>query len=376
MTRAKGEIINSDLSAIDTPALLIDLDIVRRNLEGMQKKADKSGVFLRPHIKTHKILELAHLQMRLGAIGVTVAKVSEAEVMAEAGIEDIFIANQIVSDKKLNRLATLSKKVSISVGLDSNPAAEELSAIFAASGLTIEYLIEINSGLNRCGVLPGRDAVELYKAIDGLPSLRFKGIFTHAGQVYGAGSLTEVMEVSRHESKIMVETARALEQAGTIAKIVSVGSTPTMKVWQGHEIVNEIRPGNYIFHDAIQVSLGVATVEECGLSILATVISRPARERAVIDGGSKAFSSDRGAHGREMASGFGIVLGKKATLARLSEEHGIMILDPDEDLEIGDRVRLIPNHACAAVNLFDRAYGIRNGEVVEEFKIAARGKSQ
>jgi D-serine deaminase-like pyridoxal phosphate-dependent protein len=147
-----------------------------------------------------------------------------------------------------------------------------------------------------------------------------------------------------------------------------------MKVWQGQEGVNEIRPGNYIFHDAIQISLGVATVEECALSIVATVISRPARKRAVIDGGSKAFSSDRGAHGREMAAGFGIVLGKKATLERLSEEHGIMSLAPDEDLDIGDRVRIIPNHACAVVNLFDRAYGFRNGEIVEEFNIAARGK--
>jgi len=363
-----------ELPSVDTPALLIDLDIVWRNLEGMQKKADKCRVSLRPHIKTHKIRELARLQMGLGAVGVTVAKVSEAEVMAEAGIEDIFIANQVVSEKKLNRLAALSKKVNISVGLDSTQAAENLSAIFAASGLTIEYLIEIDSGLNRCGVLPGRDAVELYEAINGLPSLRFKGIFTHAGQVYGAGSLSEVMEVSRHESKVMVETARALEQAGTSAEIVSVGSTPTMKVWEGHEGVNEIRPGNYIFHDAIQLSLGVATMEECALSIVATVISRPSRERAVIDGGSKAFSSDRGAHGKEMASGFGIVLGKKAILERLSEEHGIMSLDPDEDLEIGERVRIIPNHACAVVNLFDRAYGIRNGEIVEEFQIAARGK--
>jgi D-serine deaminase-like pyridoxal phosphate-dependent protein len=363
-----------NLATLDTPALLIDLDIVWRNLEQMQKNADKFGVALRPHIKTHKTPELAHLQRRLGAMGITVAKVSEAEVMAEAGIKDIFIANQVVSEKKLNRIVDLKKKVDISVGVDSSLAAKKLSAIFAASGLTVDYLMEINSGLNRCGVLPGKDAVELYQAIHALPSLRFKGIFTHAGQVYGAGSLAEVREISRHESEIMVETARALEQAGTSVEIISVGSTPTMKVWQGHEGVNEIRPGNYIFHDAIQISLGVATLEECALSIVASVISRPSRERAVIDGGSKAFSSDRGAHGKEMASGFGIVLGKKATLERLSEEHGIMSLDPDEDLEIGDRVRIIPNHACATVNLFDRAYGIKEGKVAEEFNIAARGK--
>ena len=366
--------IDSGLPPIDTPALLIDLDIVDRNLERMQEKANKYGVALRPHIKTHKIPELAQLQMRLGARGITAAKVSEAEVMAAAGIKNIFVANQIVTKEKLHRLAALSKEVSISIGLDSVAAARKLSDVFAASGLTAEYLIEINSGLNRCGVLPGKKALELFQAVDTLPSLKFKGIFTHAGQVYGAGSLSEVKEVSHHESTIMAETVQAFAEVGTSPNIVSVGSTPTMKVWEGHEAVNEIRPGNYIFHDAIQVSLGAATLEECALSILATVISRPTRERTVIDGGSKAFSSDRGAHGKEMASGFGLVLGKKATLVRLSEEHGIMNLDPDEDLDIGDRVRIIPNHACAVVNLFDKAYGMRNMKVVEEFKIAARGK--
>jgi len=366
--------MDSGLPSVDTPALLIDLDIVDRNLERMQQKASNYGVALRPHIKTHKIPELALLQMRLGAHGITAAKVSEAEVMAAAGITNIFVANQIVSKEKLNRLAAISKKVRISLGLDSVAAARQLSDVFAASGLTIEYLIEINSGLDRCGVSPGKEAVELFQAVASLPSLRFKGIFTHAGQVYGADSLSEVKEVSRFESKIMAETAQAFTELGTSAPIVSVGSTPTMKVWEGHEAVNEIRPGNYIFHDAIQVSLGAATLEECALSILATVISRPTREGAVIDGGSKAFSSDKGAHGKEMASGFGLVLGKKATLVRLSEEHGIMNLEPDEDLDIGDRVRIIPNHACAVVNLFDTAYGMKNNKVVKEFKIAARGK--
>lgn len=368
--------MDSDLPSIDTPALLIDLDIVARNLAWMQEKADKFGVTLRPHIKTHKIPELADLQMRLGAHGVTVAKVSEAEVMAAAGIENIFIANQVVTKQKLNRLAAVSKRARLSVGLDSVAAAARLSEVFAASGLAMEYLIEIDSGLNRCGVLPGKEAVELFRAINTLPALRFKGIFTHAGQVYGADSLTEVKEISRHESTIMVETAQAFVQAKAPPEIVSVGSTPTMKVWQGHKGVNEIRPGNYIFHDAIQVALGAATLDECALSIVATVISRPTPERAVIDAGSKAFSSDRGAHGKEMAAGFGSVVGKKAVLARLSEEHGIVTLGPEVELDIGDKVRIIPNHACAVVNLFDRAYGMRNGEVVEEFKIAARGKSQ
>jgi len=365
-----------ELSTTDTPALLIDLDIVARNLAWMQEKADKFGVALRPHIKTHKIPELADLQVRSGAHGITVAKVSEAEVMAAAGIKNIFIANQVVTKEKLNRLAALSREVRVSVGLDSVAAAGKLSDVFAASGLAIEYLIEINSGLNRCGVLPGKEAVELFQAINTLPALRFKGIFTHAGQVYGAASLSAVKEVSHHESTIMAETAQAFAAVGTSPEIVSVGSTPTMKVWQGHEGVNEIRPGNYIFHDAIQISLGAATLEECALSIVATVISRPSPERAVIDAGSKAFGLDKGAHGKEMVTGFGIVLDKKAILERLSEEHGILSLDPKVELDIEDKVRLIPNHACAVVNLFDRAYGLKDGKVVEEFKIAARGKSQ
>ncbi len=364
------------LPALDTPAILIDLDVVSQNLTWMQQKADKYGVALRPHIKTHKVPELALMQTRLGAVGVTVAKISEAEVMTAAGLDDIFVANQVVTKAKLNRLVALSSKVKISVGLDSVTAARNLSNVFSAAGLAIDYLVEIDSGLNRCGVLPGTTAVELFQAVDSLPALKFKGIFTHAGQVYGSGSLREVMAVSILESELMAETASGFNHLGVPVEIISVGSTPTMKVWQGQKEINEIRPGNYIFNDAMQVALGVAEPEECGLTVLATVISRPVKQRAVIDAGSKVFALDKGVHGKDMISGFGMVLGRAATLERLSEEHGIMSVDPSENLEVGDTVRIIPNHACTVVNLFDRAYGIRDGEVVEEFKIAARGKTQ
>jgi len=367
---------NVDLSSLDTPALLIDLDLVRRNLERMQEKAETYKVTLRPHIKTHKIPQLALMQLSLGACGITAAKVSEAEVMAEAGISDIFIANQIVTKQKLQRLSKLVKKVEVSIGLDSVAAARQLSEVFVAAGSTIDYLIEIDSGLNRCGVLPGKAAVELFKAVDSLPALRFKGIFTHAGQVYGADSLSEVMEISRQESRLMAETAQELDRIGASPQITSVGSTPTMKVWEGHHAINEIRPGNYIFNDAMQAALGVARPEDCALTVLATITSRPAKTRAVIDAGSKVFSLDKGGHGKEMMRGFGLVIGKNAILENLSEEHGIMVLASDEDLNIGDQIRIIPNHACTVVNLFDRVYGIKNGEVTEEFQIAARGKVQ
>ncbi len=361
------------ISQIDTPALLIDLDQVDVNLKRMQQKADRYGVVLRPHIKAHKIPELALLQIQLGAGGVTVSKVSEAEVMAAAGIEDILIANQIVTREKLERLLALSRKANMSVGLDSVEGARRLSEVFSSAGKTIEFVIEINSGLNRCGVLPGRETVDLIRAVDSLPGLKFKGLFTHAGQVYGKASLEEVKAVSRLESQTMSETADSLQEMDIRAHVVSVGSTPTMKVWEGWPGVNEIRPGNYIFNDAIQIALDVAVPDDCALTVAATVISRPAPDRAVIDAGSKVLALDKGGHGAETTKGFGLVLGRQAVLERLSEEHGMMALDPAETLAVGDRVRIVPNHACPVINLFDSAVGIRNDAVESTLRIAARG---
>jgi D-serine deaminase-like pyridoxal phosphate-dependent protein len=364
------------LPAVETPAILIDLDVVERNAAHMQDKADRHGVALRPHIKTHKIPELALMQLRLGAAGVATAKVSEAEVMAAAGISDIFIANQVVTERKLERLVDLGRRSRVAVGLDSATAARRLSRVCVAAGATVEYLIEIDCGLHRCGVQPGEPAVRLFETVRGLEGLRFKGIFSHAGHAYGSRSHAELEEIARQESLLMAETARQFGNLGSTPEVVSVGATPTVQTWDGHPAITELRPGNYIFNDATQVSLGAATPGDCALTVLATVISRPAAERAVIDAGSKVFSLDRGVHGTEKVSGFGMVLGRNATLERLSEEHGIMSVDPDETLQVGDAVRVIPNHACPVVNLFDGAYGVRGGEVVAEFKIAARGMVQ
>jgi D-serine deaminase-like pyridoxal phosphate-dependent protein len=365
---------NMNIPDVDTPAILIDLEIVENNLYQMQQKANQCGVALRPHIKTHKITEFALMQLKLGAIGITTSKVSESEVMADAGIRDIFIANQIVAPKKIMRLLDLSRRLNVSVGLDSVEGARRLSEVFSNQGCSIDYLIEINSGLNRCGVPPGQPAVELLQAVQQFPGLRYKGVFTHAGQVYGKQSRREVEQVGQLESRSVAETAALLQDQSIPSEVVSVGSTPTMKIWQGYIGVNEIRPGNYIFHDAIQMALDVARPEECALTVLATVISRPASERAVIDAGSKVLALDKGGHGTEMVQGFGRAMGKKAVLERLSEEHGILAVNPAENLAIGERVRILPNHACTVINLSDRAYGLRNGKVEKEMKIAGRGK--
>lgn len=365
-----------DLKMVDTPALFLDLEIMERNLDAMQSKMNRLGVKLRPHIKTHKTPELALWQVEKGARGITCAKLSEAQIMANAGVKDIFIANQIVTPPKIKGLWDLSQRLKLSVGLDSLAGAKALSEIFSARGGKLDYLIELDTGLKRCGVLPGEDAWNLYLEIKDLPGLDFKGLFTHAGHAYGSANREQVEAISLEESRLTQKTADLFRQKQVDPQEVSVGSTPTMKVWRGHEGITEARPGCYLLNDAMQVGMGVAKLEDCALSLAATVISRPAPDRVVIDAGAKALALDKGGHGLETVKGHGIVLGKDAYPERLSEEHGILAVSPGEDLSVGEMVRIIPNHACPVMNLFDRALGIRNGRIEKEFSIAARGKSQ
>ncbi len=359
---------------IETPALLIDLDIMERNLSRMQEKAAQRSVRLRPHVKTHKSPQLARMQISRGAAGITVAKSEEALVMAEAGIDHIFIAHQVVSREKIQRLVTLTDRVRLSVGLDSAEGARRLSAEFSANHRSIDYVVEIDSGLHRCGLPPGEAAAALFREIRELPGIRFSGVFTHGGHAYGAESIDRIKEIAMEESAAVVDSAAHFERMGVPCETVSVGSTPTMRFWDGFPGVTEIRPGNYIFNDGIQVALGSAAIGDCALTVKATVVSRPAPDRAVIDAGAKSLTSDKGAHGKAALPGYGIVVGKPATLVRLSEEHGVLQLAETDPTAVGDTMRIIPNHACTAMNLFDTAYGIRNGQPEMEIDIAARGR--
>lgn len=363
---------NKDL---DTPCLLLDLDVLEKNLMKMQSKADEHKVQLRPHMKTHKMISLAQKQIDHGAIGITVAKVGEAEVMAQGGIKDIFIANQVVTSQKIDRIVKLAAKIKLSVGIDSLEGGKRLSEAFSSLGSSLSYLIEINTGLNRCGVKPKEEAWELYQKLQELPGLFYQGIFTHAGHAYGAKSVTEVKKISDEECRLMEETRQFFKQRGVFSSQISIGSTPTMSVWQGYEGITEIRPGNYVFNDATQVSLGCALPENCALTVLATVIS-VSRRRAVIDAGSKVFALDRGAHGKDTLLGHGVIIGKNSILACLSEEHGVIDIHPNDTFFVGEVLRIIPNHSCTVINLFDQVYGISRGRVKGEFSIEARGKCQ
>jgi D-serine deaminase-like pyridoxal phosphate-dependent protein len=354
---------------LETPAVLVDLDRVERNVAAMAERARAAGVALRPHAKTHKVPEIGRLQRAAGASGLSVAKTSEAEVFAEAGFDDLFIAFPVVGADKGRRLLALADRVRLAVGVDSVEGARTLAAPFHAAGRTLDVLLKVDVGLHRVGVAP-ETAPEHARRIADVPGLRLRGIFTHAGHAYGGETPEAVAAVGRSEGEILAAAGAALTRDGHGPLEVSVGSTPSARHAMTVPGVTECRPGNYVYHDASQVSLGTCGLEQCALTVLATVVSVPAPDRAVLDAGSKTLSSDPL---RPHAAGFGWVLGTKSRLARLSEEHGVIDIAPGDSFRVGQKVRVLPNHACVVSNLHDFVNVIRDERVVDRYRVAARG---
>jgi len=359
------------VSELDTPSLLVDVLRLKANLERMAQYARAADLKLRPHVKTHKTPEIAKLQLEHGAVGVTVAKVSEAEVMVEAGITDIFIANQIVGEPKIARLVALSRRAKVSVGVDSMEVAVPLSMAFVQEGLRLPVLIEVDIGLGRCGVKP-EEAGTLAKQLNTLGGLNLVGVFGYAGQVYASRNENEVAGLAAHEARsllLVAERVRALTQAELR---VSGGSTPTARHYQADCGLTEIRPGTYVFNDRMQLAKWSAQPSDCALTVLATVISTPEPGRAVLDAGSKALGTDQPAE----LPGYGVLKeDHNAVVVRVNEEHGFLDLtNASVKLRVGDKVEVIPNHCCVTTNLYDEMAAVRGGEVVETWPIAARGK--
>ncbi len=357
---------------IDTPAVLINLQRLEANIHRMQQKMNELGVNLRPHIKAHKVPEIARMQLDAGAVGIAVAKLGEAEVFAEHGVDDIFVAYEIVGAKKLERLLELARRGRISAGVDSVEVAEPLSEIFARAGMRCEVIIEVETGLGRCGVLPGEKLLELAFQVDKLPGLNLKGIFTHEAlhHLRGPQQLREVAEGVGH---VMVGAAEMLRKEGFQVSVVSVGATPS-RTYTCVRGVTENRPGTYVFNDGAQIGLGAATSDECALTALTTVISRPALDRAIIDCGRKILTSDRD----WFLEDFGEVVGRPdLVLERLQEEHGfIRVKEPGPDPKVGGLLEIIPNHTCVVMNQVDRVYVLKGDKVEGTWSVAARGKSQ
>jgi D-serine deaminase-like pyridoxal phosphate-dependent protein len=345
---------------LDTPVVLIDLDRVEANLKRAQDFADAHGVKLRPHIKTHKLPQFAKRQVELGAVGITCQKIGEAEVMADAGLTDILLPYNILGAPKLKRLLALARRTNLKVTADSTTTVDGYAKTFAGSGITLPVLVECDTGAGRAGVQTPEEALALARHIAASDGLHFAGLMTYPakGMVAQANAWLE-------------QATRLLKEAGLSPEIVSTGGTPDL--WHSNEnrAATEYRPGTYIYLDRFQAHEGVGTLDDCALTVLATVVSRPTETRAILDTGSKALTSDT--LGLE---GFGHIIDyPDAVIVGLSEEHGTVDLSHStKKPQVGEMVRIIPNHACPVSNLFDDVVFVRGDEVVGTAAVAARGK--
>ena len=348
------------LDDIETPAALVDLDRVEANLARAQTYARTHDLPLRPHIKTHRLPLFAQRQIDLGAIGITCQKLGEAEVMADAGLADILVTYNIIGAAKLDRLARLHDRVRIAVVADSEAVVEGYAARFDDPSHPLDVMVECDTGAERCGVQSPEEAADLAARIAAAPGLAFRGLMTYppADPARTGAWLTGARD--------------RIEAAGLEVPVISSGGSPCL--YSAHETagVTEYRPGTYIYSDRMQVAAGLGTLEDCALTVLATVVSRPTADRAVLDAGSKALAADLCA-----APGHGhLVEYPRAVIAKLSEEHAVVDLSACEQRpEVGDRVRIVPNHVCVVTNLFERVHLARGGAVEDVVPVAARGKS-
>lgn len=359
----------ASLDELETPAVLVDLDVCERNLRRMAERAQSAGVHLRPHAKTHKSPALAARQLALGACGLALAKTSEAEVFAAHGCTDIFLPYPIVGADKARRLLALDAHARLAVGVDSLAGAASLAGVFARAGRRLEVRLKVDTGYGRVGVTPA-GALALARQVAALPGLWLRGVFSHSGQAYLAAEPGQVAAIAQAEVETLSAVAAELRADGLPIEDVSVGSTPALRHAPRAQGITEWRPGNYVFHDASQVALGTCDLADCALTVLTTVVSVPAPDRAVLDAGSKTLSSDPL---RPAGAGYGWLLGRRSRLASLSEEHGVVALEAGERLEVGERVRVLPNHACVVANLHAQLYGLRGERVETLLPVLARG---
>lgn len=359
--------------SLDTPCLVVHEEILAQNIAEMAAYARQRGINLRPHQKTHKTAEIARMQVESGAIGGTCAKLGEAEVLVQSGaLNDVLIANEIVGEQKIRRLLSLMDQAHLMVAVDGPEVAQGLGDACERAGKRLDVLIEVNTGLNRAGLRPGGDVLELARRVTRMPGLRLRGIMTHEGHVAAAKDAAELSDIAHHAGENLVATAKLLRESGFEIDVVSVGSTPAAFSTTTIDGITEMRPGTYVFNDNTAFRFGRITPERCALRILATVVSRPAPDRAVIDAGSKTLAMDPSASKK----GFGYIVDlPEATIIRVSEEHGVIEL-PDEsrDLKVGDRIEIIPNHVCPTVNLQDEMFVVRDGDVTACWDVIARGK--
>jgi D-serine deaminase-like pyridoxal phosphate-dependent protein len=347
------------LEALETPALVVDIERLERNLERWQRYCHQTGLANRPHVKTHKSVEIARRQVELGARGITCQKLGEAEVMVDGGLDDVLIPYNLVAAGKLERLSSLLARARVAVTVDDERLLAGLARAARAAGRELDVGVECDTGMRRAGVQTPEAAVELAAAVAHTEGLRFGGFLTYPAPEGAAAFLDAAVAGTR--------------ACGLEVPVVSAGGTPAM--WRAGELVptvDEYRVGTYAFHDRATVAAGAAELDDVAVTVHATVVSRPTRDRAILDAGSKALAYDPGP-----GPGHGLILEAPDSIVEaISEEHGHVRVGGGDRLELGDRVRIVPNHVCVVSNLFDAFWVARDGDVVDRWPVAARGRSQ
>lgn len=357
---------NQTIDDLDTPSLIVDMDIMERNLRRMADFTKTCGVNLRPHVKTHKIPEIAKLQIDGGAKGVCLQKLSEAEVFAAHGITDIFITNEVVGKQKYPKLARLADRIDLKVAVDNYQNAVDISKACADIGAEIKVLVDIDVGMHRCGVAPP-EAGELADKVSRLKNLVFMGVMGYDGHVGRQKTKAEREKAANDAMDQIAVAQKEIRKTGHEIKVTSVGGSVSTWTDAKRPEVNEVQPGMYLFNAVNLVEEEVATLADCALTVLSTVMSKPTDDRAILDAGSKAFHFDHCAYpwlvGLEGAEIYGF-----------SEEHAnVRLTGTSRSLKLGDRVQAIPQHCCTCINQHDEMVALRKGKVENVWKVAARG---
>jgi D-serine deaminase-like pyridoxal phosphate-dependent protein len=366
------------LSDLPTPQILIDRARSMRNIDRAQQLASNAGVTLRPHAKTHKSPVVAKWQIDRGAVGVCCAKVGEAEVFVAAGIGNIRLPYP-VSPSNAARILALLDRAAISIIVDHLDVAHGWSETMARAGRTLDVLIKVDVGFHRCGIDPDGDALGFVQRVSALPGLRLRGLLSHAGHGYQASSDDELRAVAHREAEILRSLQDRAVKAGIPLEELSVGATPTFRFSAAERGLTELRPGNYVYFDRTQLALGSASLDDCALTVLSTVVTQH-DGRIILDAGSKTLTNDQ-ARGITAAPGYGAILtadgsaiDDRLTIERLSEEHATVRVTGATTLKPGDRVRIVPNHSCVVSNLVNEVRLVDGERVIDTLPVAARGR--
>lgn len=374
------------LNDLPTPQVLIDQPRLFANIDRAQQLATSAGVALRPHAKTHKSPVVAKWQIEKGAVGICCAKLGEVEAFVDAGMESVNIRLPYpVNPFNAARLIALMDRATLSIIVDHLDVARGWSDEMRRAGRALDVLVKVDVGFHRCGIDPAGDALGFLQAVAAMPGLRLRGLLSHAGHGYHAASDDELRSVAAREAETLTALRDRATKAGIGLDEMSVGATPTLRFSAGLPGITELRPGNYVYFDRTQVALGAATLDDCALTVLATVVSKPAADRIILDCGSKTLTNDQ-ARGITKAAGYGAVLvgdggsprrvDETLTIERLSEEHATVRVTGRTPLQPGDRVRVLPNHSCVVSNLVDAVRLMEDDRVIDTLPVAARGRIQ